>query len=160
AEKTLARVAGSRTVRAMLSTPKPSSRPAPRRTAAAAASSSTRRAAKPAPPAAKSAKAPPPARRKAAAPAVARSPAKAKAKSAGAVAPVASTGPRPLGLPADALATLGRSDAALGRLMARVGSCTMEVGRAENHLASLVRAIIYQQLSGKAAATIYGRFRA
>jgi len=36
----------------------------------------------------------------------------------------------------------------------------MDVGYAETHLASLIRAIVYQQLSGKAAATIYGRFRA
>jgi 3-methyladenine DNA glycosylase/8-oxoguanine DNA glycosylase len=67
---------------------------------------------------------------------------------------------RPLTLPRGALPHLRKSDEGLSRVIADVGRCRMRVGYAETHLASLVRAIIYQQLSGKAAATIYGRFRA
>jgi len=67
---------------------------------------------------------------------------------------------RPLTLPRGALPHLRRADEGLARVIAQVGRCRMRVGYAESHLASLVRAIIYQQLSGKAAATIYGRFRA
>ena len=67
---------------------------------------------------------------------------------------------RPLKLPRGALPHLRRSDPGLARVIEQVGRCRMQVGYAETHLASLVRAIIYQQLSGKAAATIYGRFRA
>ncbi len=67
---------------------------------------------------------------------------------------------RPLLMPRGALAHLRRSDEGLARVMARVGRCRMQVGYAESHLASLVRSIIFQQLSGKAATTIYGRFRA
>lgn len=67
---------------------------------------------------------------------------------------------RPLKLPRGALPHLRRSDPGLARVIDQVGRCRMQVGYAESHLASLVRAIIYQQLSGKAAATIYGRFRA
>ncbi|MCH9685424.1 MAG: DNA-3-methyladenine glycosylase 2 family protein [Deltaproteobacteria bacterium] len=63
-------------------------------------------------------------------------------------------------LPRGALAHLRRSDEGLAQLMATVGRCRLRVGFAETHLASLVRAIVYQQLSGKAAATIFGRFRA
>lgn len=67
---------------------------------------------------------------------------------------------RAIRLPRGALPHLRRSDEGLARVMAQVGRCRMQVGYAETHLASLVRAIVYQQLSGKAAATIYGRFRA
>jgi len=63
-------------------------------------------------------------------------------------------------LPRGALAKLRRCDEGLARVIKDVGPCRMEVGYAETHLASLIRAIVYQQLSGKAAATIYGRFRA
>lgn len=63
-------------------------------------------------------------------------------------------------LPRGALAQLRRSDEGLARVIETVGRCRMQVGHAETHLASLVRAIVYQQLSGKAAATIYGRWRA
>ncbi len=63
-------------------------------------------------------------------------------------------------LPRGALAHLRRADEGLARVMAAVGRCRLEVGVAESNLASLVRAIVYQQLSGKAAGTIYGRFRA
>jgi 3-methyladenine DNA glycosylase/8-oxoguanine DNA glycosylase len=67
---------------------------------------------------------------------------------------------RAIRLPRGALAHLRRSDEGLARVIEQVGRCRMQVGHAETHLASLVRAIVYQQLSGKAAATIFGRFRA
>lgn len=67
---------------------------------------------------------------------------------------------RPLKLPRGALPHLRKSDPGLARVIEQVGRCRMQVGYAESNLASLVRSIIYQQLSGKAAATIYGRFRA
>jgi DNA-3-methyladenine glycosylase II len=56
-----------------------------------------------------------------------------------------------------AVAHLKRSDPALACVIARVGRCRF-VPRAEGtHFDALVRAIVYQQLSGKAAATIHGR---
>ncbi len=67
---------------------------------------------------------------------------------------------QPIRLPRGALAKLRRSDPGLARVIDEVGRCRMQVGHAESHLASLVRAIVHQQLSGKAAATIYGRWRA
>ncbi|MCB9092488.1 MAG: DNA-3-methyladenine glycosylase 2 family protein [Halobacteriovoraceae bacterium] len=41
-----------------------------------------------------------------------------------------------------------------------VGPCTLEVPKRPRLFSSLARAIVYQQLSGKAAQTIYGRFLA
>jgi DNA-3-methyladenine glycosylase II len=55
-----------------------------------------------------------------------------------------------------ALRHLGRVDPELRRLIDTHGPPRLAASR--NHLQSLTRAIIYQQLSGKAAATIYGRF--
>jgi DNA-3-methyladenine glycosylase II len=66
----------------------------------------------------------------------------------------------PLPLPRGALARLRRADPQLGRLIDRVGPFLLEAGARGGHLEALLRAIVYQQLSGKAAATIYGRFRA
>lgn len=60
-------------------------------------------------------------------------------------------------LPRGALAKLRRADAGLGQVIDTVGRCRMRVGAAPTHLASLVRSIVYQQLSGKAAGTIFGR---
>lgn len=60
----------------------------------------------------------------------------------------------------EAAAHLALADPALGALIERVGPCRLEVGRMETPFASLLRAIVYQQLSGKAAATIYGRLAA
>ena len=65
----------------------------------------------------------------------------------------------PLALPRTALGRLRRADPALARLIKRVGPCTMTVGRG-HHLEALIRSIVYQQLSGKAAATIHGRLMA
>ncbi|ARA93161.1 hypothetical protein AWN76_008315 [Rhodothermaceae bacterium RA] len=62
--------------------------------------------------------------------------------------------------PTDALRHLARVDATLGRLIARVGPFTL-VPRTDTGLfAYLLRAITGQQLSTKAAATIYGRVEA
>jgi DNA-3-methyladenine glycosylase II len=53
---------------------------------------------------------------------------------------------------------LKKSDPVLRAIIERVGPCRMEFGPAEFH--SLVEAIIYQQLNGKAAVTIFKRFAA
>ncbi len=53
---------------------------------------------------------------------------------------------------------LKRSDPVLSALIERVGPCRMEFGPPEFH--SLAEAIIYQQLNGKAAVTIFKRFAA
>ncbi len=55
-----------------------------------------------------------------------------------------------------ALRHLRRVDAELDRLIGAHGPPRLAPSR--NHLQSLTRAIVYQQLSGKAAGTIYGRF--
>jgi len=57
---------------------------------------------------------------------------------------------------ASAVRHLSTSDPALAPVAARHGAPTFEPTK--DPLASLGRAIVYQQLSGKAAATIYGRF--
>ena len=57
-----------------------------------------------------------------------------------------------------ALAHLRRVDPVLGEIIDRVGPCRMEARRAGTHYDALVRAIVYQQLSGKAAGTIHRRF--
>lgn len=49
------------------------------------------------------------------------------------------------------------ADVGLKRLMERVGPFAMEVRPAPSVFAALAEAIVYQQLSGKAAATIFGR---
>lgn len=46
------------------------------------------------------------------------------------------------------------------RVIERVGTCRFKVFREGTHFDFLARSIIYQQLSGKAAATIYERVRA
>ena len=63
-------------------------------------------------------------------------------------------------LPRNALAHLARVDPALGRVIERVGPFRLSVGGGESHLGALVRAIVFQQLSTKAASTIHGRVRA
>lgn len=60
-------------------------------------------------------------------------------------------------LPAEALDELARADAAMGRLIETVGPFGLRKGRSRDDLEALARAIVYQQLSGKAAATIFGR---
>src|SRR5215475_9391478 len=53
---------------------------------------------------------------------------------------------------------LKKSDPILRAIIERVGPCRMEFGPPEFH--SLAEAIVYQQLHGKAAATIFKRFAA
>lgn len=52
---------------------------------------------------------------------------------------------------------LMRRDPRLGAVIKRVGRCTLPDGRTHDPFAALVRVIMGQQLSGKAAETIYGR---
>jgi DNA-3-methyladenine glycosylase II len=53
---------------------------------------------------------------------------------------------------------LKRSDPILRAIIERIGPCRMEFGPPEFH--SLAEAILYQQLNGKAAVTIFKRFAA
>jgi DNA-3-methyladenine glycosylase II len=53
---------------------------------------------------------------------------------------------------------LKKSDPILAAIIERVGPCRMEFGLPEFH--SLAEAIVYQQLNGKAAVTIFRRFTA
>ena len=48
-------------------------------------------------------------------------------------------------------------DPVMADVIARVGKCTLEPRAEWTHFDALVRSIVYQQLSGKAAATIHGR---
>ncbi|HEY6336916.1 MAG TPA: DNA-3-methyladenine glycosylase 2 family protein [Candidatus Sulfotelmatobacter sp.] len=57
-----------------------------------------------------------------------------------------------------ALNHLKKSDRVLRSIIERIGPCRMEFGPAEFH--SLAEAIVYQQLNGKAAVTIFNRFAA
>lgn len=50
---------------------------------------------------------------------------------------------------------LTKSDAVMAAIIGRVGPCRMQQREADFN--SLTRSIVYQQLSGKAAATIFGR---
>ncbi|MBM3761287.1 MAG: DNA-3-methyladenine glycosylase 2 family protein [Acidobacteria bacterium] len=57
----------------------------------------------------------------------------------------------------DALCLLRRRDPVLKQIISQVGSYEMAYHPPTFH--SLVRSIVYQQLSGKAASTIFGRFQ-
>src|SRR6188472_3021591 len=59
--------------------------------------------------------------------------------------------------PAAACRHLAAADPALARLIERVGEFRMQPEPTQSLFAALMRAIVYQQLSGKAAATILGR---
>ena len=59
--------------------------------------------------------------------------------------------------PQEAVAHLRDADPALARLIDAVGPFRMGLKRTPSVFAALAEAIVYQQLSGKAAATIYGR---
>jgi DNA-3-methyladenine glycosylase II len=58
-----------------------------------------------------------------------------------------------------AVAHLKAKDAKLGALIERAGSFTMRLDATDAPFASLVESILYQQLHGKAAATIHRRVR-
>jgi DNA-3-methyladenine glycosylase II len=53
---------------------------------------------------------------------------------------------------------LMRKDPILGAAIKRIGACGMADRQRKDHLSALVSAIVSQQLSTKAAATIFGRF--
>jgi 3-methyladenine DNA glycosylase/8-oxoguanine DNA glycosylase len=55
---------------------------------------------------------------------------------------------------------LKRVDPVLARVIERVGVCRLQVRAEGTHFQALARAIVFQQLSGKAAGTIYARFNA
>ena len=55
---------------------------------------------------------------------------------------------------------LMRRDPVLGAAIKRIGPCLMAERQRKDHLTALVGAIVSQQLSTKAAATIFGRFQA
>lgn len=55
---------------------------------------------------------------------------------------------------------LKRVDPVLARVIESVGPCRLESRREGTHFQALVRSIVFQQLSGKAAATILSRFNA
>ncbi len=55
---------------------------------------------------------------------------------------------------------LARRDPVLGRLMRRSLRCELKPRKSANIVEELAETIVYQQLSGKAAATIFGRVRA
>jgi len=56
--------------------------------------------------------------------------------------------------------TLMRRDRVLGAVIKRIGPCALASRQRKDHLTALVGAIVSQQLSTKAAATIFGRFAA
>jgi DNA-3-methyladenine glycosylase II len=53
---------------------------------------------------------------------------------------------------------LRSADPVLGELIDAVGPCTLELRVGDDAFAALARAVVYQQLSGKAAAAIFARF--
>src|SRR5580692_10444945 len=57
-----------------------------------------------------------------------------------------------------AVTHLKKSDPIMRAIIERIGPCRMRMGRPEFH--SLAEAIVYQQLNGKAAVTIFNRFAA
>ncbi len=59
-----------------------------------------------------------------------------------------------------AIPHLKQADPVLGRIIDRVGQLPPGPRSDGTHLGALARAIVYQQLSGKAAGTIHGRFEA
>jgi len=57
-------------------------------------------------------------------------------------------------------AHLADRDARLGRLIAQIGPPRIRIAETQSTFAALAESIVYQQLTGKAAATIHGRLRA
>ena len=62
--------------------------------------------------------------------------------------------------PAVAVEALAKADPKLGRLIERVGPCRLLLRTTPSIFAALAESIVYQQLNGKAAATIFARVRA
>ncbi|QRN95095.1 DNA-3-methyladenine glycosylase 2 family protein [Archangium violaceum] len=63
----------------------------------------------------------------------------------------------PEGFTPAARRALAKADPVLGELMKRVGPFTMKVNSIQSPFLALAESIVYQQLTGKAAATIFGR---
>jgi len=61
--------------------------------------------------------------------------------------------------PDEALAHLRENDAKLGALIDRAGPFTLRLDSLQSPFESLLESILYQQLNGKAAATIHRRVR-
>jgi 3-methyladenine DNA glycosylase/8-oxoguanine DNA glycosylase len=59
--------------------------------------------------------------------------------------------------PAEAADHVAKRDAKLARIIERTGPMRLEVAAAQSTFEALAESIVYQQLSGKAAATIHGR---
>src|SRR5690348_8124725 len=59
-----------------------------------------------------------------------------------------------------ALKHLSKADPILAALIAEIGPYRLEPRTEGSHFAFLARSIVFQQLSGKAAGTIWGRFEA
>jgi DNA-3-methyladenine glycosylase II len=59
--------------------------------------------------------------------------------------------------PDEAISAISAADKHMARLIRRVGDFRLEPSTLDDPFRSLLRAIVYQQLSGKAAATIHGR---
>src|SRR5690348_921162 len=57
-----------------------------------------------------------------------------------------------------AITYLRASDPVLGGLIDRIGPYRLKPSVEQSHFESVARAIVFQQLSGKAAGTIHGRF--
>ena len=62
--------------------------------------------------------------------------------------------------PKKAVRHLKAADPALGEIIAFVGPFAMQLKSSRSLFGALAEAIVYQQLSNKAAATIYGRVEA
>lgn len=62
--------------------------------------------------------------------------------------------------PQEAIHTLSKADKKLGQLIQKVGPLDIDPPTRLNPFEALLRSIVYQQLSGKAAATIHGRVKA
>lgn len=61
---------------------------------------------------------------------------------------------------ASGISHLQTADSVMGSLIDRIGPCTLRPQDSGTHFDHVARAIVYQQLSGRAAGTIYSRFLA
>ena len=59
---------------------------------------------------------------------------------------------------AEAICHLKKADPDLAKVIRRIGPCKLKPNKSRTIYASLVRSIVYQQLTGKVAAIIFGRF--